>query len=131
MLVMVFVVVRSAMVYFIGDRSRGCGKALMLVMVFVMVRSAMVFFIGDLVVEGLMHVWVLGNLGEHSRNPFHYVKIKIISWLLIQTLAMSLYKHWLFSFARRILCFWLKWMFEQVSINISSMFNHVLGIISL
>jgi hypothetical protein len=63
----------------------------MLVMVFVVVRSAMVFFVGDLVVEGLMHVWVLGNLGEHSWNPFHSVKIKIISWLLIQTMAKSLY----------------------------------------
>jgi hypothetical protein len=38
----------------------------------------MVFFVGDLVVEGLMHVWVLGNLGEPSRNPFHSVNMSMV-----------------------------------------------------
>jgi uncharacterized membrane-anchored protein len=48
------------------------------VMVFVVVRSIMVFFKDDLVVEGLMHVLVLGNLGEHNMNHFHYVKMRMV-----------------------------------------------------
>lgn len=50
----------------------------MLVMVFVVVRSIMVFFVDGLVVEGLMHVLVLRNLGEHNMNRFHYLKMRMV-----------------------------------------------------
>jgi hypothetical protein len=98
-------------------------RVLMLVMVFVVVRSAMVFFVGDLVIQGLLHVWLLGNLGEHSRNPFHSVKMRMVivgsggvpTMLVLASVDVTVSSIWLpFQAVRWLYSWWhVYWIVES------------------